>query len=162
MAVKCGAEIIVHATKQTFQKLLNNERVDLLQIDFKNVFNFLTRSGVLDAAQTFIPALAPFASFCYSQHRELFFNATQIESQLGVQQGDSLGRLLFSFALWPVINELNNKLPNLMLFSWYRDDGIITGTEEELCESLESVALNSEETSASCGSRRVLMLLIAG
>ena len=99
VAVKCGAESIVHATKQTFQKLLNNEKAGLLQIDFKNAFNSITRSSVLDAARKFIPSLAPFASFCYSQHSKLFFNATHIQSESGVQQGDPLGPLLFSLGL---------------------------------------------------------------
>ena len=63
VAVKCGAESTVQATKQTLQKLLNNEKAVPLQIDFKKAFNSITRSSVLDAAQKFIPALAPFASF---------------------------------------------------------------------------------------------------
>ena len=63
VAFKCGAESIVHATKQNFQNLLNNEKGGLLQIDFKKAFNSNTRSGVLDAAQKFIPSLAPFCFF---------------------------------------------------------------------------------------------------
>ena len=85
---------------------------------------------MLDAARKFIPASAPFASFCYSQHSKLFFNAPHIQSQSGVQQGDPLEALLFSLGLWPIIKELNNKLPNLMQNSWYLDDGIIAGTDE--------------------------------
>ena len=136
MAVKCGAESIVHATKQTFQNLLNNEKTGLLQIDFKNAFNSITRSSVLDAALKFIPYLALFAPFCYSQHNKLFVYATHIQSESGVQRGDPLGPLQFSLGLWPIIKELDDKLPNLIQNSWYFDDGIITGTEQELCDSL--------------------------
>ena len=53
--------------------------------------------------------------------------------------------------------------------SWYLDDGIIAGTEEELCESLEILAthgnkfgLELRRASASCGPPRVLLLLIVG
>ena len=83
VAVKCGAESIVYATKQTFQKLLNNEKAGLLQIDFKNAFNSITRSSVLDAARKFIPSLAPFTALCYSQHSKLIFMqyATHIQSE---------------------------------------------------------------------------------
>ena len=102
VAVKCGAESIGHATKQTFQKLLNNIKAGLLQIDFKNAFNSITRSSVLDVARKFIPSLAPFASFCYSQHSKLFYNATHIRSESGVQQGDPLGPLLFSLGFGPL------------------------------------------------------------
>ena len=115
VAVKCGAESLIHATKQTFQKLLNNEKAGLLQIDFKNAFNSpKRRSSLLYAAPKFIPSLDRFASFCYSQHNKLFFNATHIQSESGVQQGDPLGTLLFSLGLWPIIKELDTKLPNLM------------------------------------------------
>ena len=63
----------------------------LLQIDFRNVFNYITRSSVLDAALKSIPALAHFVSFCYSQDIKFFFNAIHIQNQSGVQQGDPLG-----------------------------------------------------------------------
>ena len=40
-------------------------------------------------------ALASFAPFCYSQHNKLFFNATLIQSQSGVQQEDPWGTFAF-------------------------------------------------------------------
>ena len=145
MAVKCGAESIVHATKQTFQNLLNNEKAGLLHIDVKNAFNSITRSSVLDAALKFIPYLAPFDSFCYSRHNKLFVNATHIQSESEVQRGDPLGPLQFSLGLWPIIKELDDKSPNLIQNSWYLDDGIIAGTEQELCESIEFLATHGNK-----------------
>ena len=65
VAVKCGAESIVHATK-TFQKLLNKEKASLLQIDLKNAFNSITRSSVLDAARKFIHLFCPICSLLFS------------------------------------------------------------------------------------------------
>ena len=66
-------QTLVHATVQTFQKLLNNDKAGLIRIDFKNALNSITRSSVLDAARKLIPASIPFASFGYFQHSKLFF-----------------------------------------------------------------------------------------
>ena len=79
VAVKCGAESIVHATKQTFQKLLNNEKAGLLQIDVKTAFNSITRSNVLDAARKFVPSLALFAIFSIANSflMQLLFKVNQ-------------------------------------------------------------------------------------
>ena len=49
-----------------------------------------------------------------------------------MQQGDPLGPLLFSLTLWPIIEEIESKIPNLTQHCWYLDDGIIAGTEPEL------------------------------
>ena len=51
----------------------------------------------------------------------------------------------FFLELWPIIKELDVKLPNLMQNSCYLDDGIIAGTEEELCESLEILATHGNK-----------------
>ena len=77
-----------------------------------------------------------FATFCYSQHSHLHFNNTYLSSQSGVQQGDPLGPLLFSLALWPIIKEIETKLPNLVQHNWYLDDGILAGTHQQLCTAL--------------------------
>ena len=132
--------------KALYVQFLNNEKAGLLQIYFKKAFKSITKSSLLDAVQTFSPALAPFASFCYSQPSKLFFKTIHIQSQSGNQQRDPLGPLLFSLAFSPIIKELDNKLPNLMQNSWYLDDEIITGTEEELCESLEVLSTHGNES----------------
>ena len=136
VAVKGGAEGIVHATRVSFEKLQKSKNSRILQIDFKNAFNSVKRSKVLEAVAKFLPSVAPFATFCYSQHSHLHFNNTYLSSQSGVQQGDPLGPLLFSLALWPIIKEVETKIPNLVQHNWYLDDGILAGTHRQLCTAL--------------------------
>ena len=125
VAVKGGAESIVHATKITFERMKSVKSGGLLQIDFRNAFISVKRSHLLGSTKVLMPSIISFASFCYSKHSDLFFNGSIVDSQTGVQQGDPLGPLLFSLAIWPLINEIESKIPNLLQHCWYLDDRII-------------------------------------
>jgi hypothetical protein len=41
----------------------------------------------------------------------------------GVQQGDSIGPMLFSFAIHVMIREISSKIEGLDLNAWFLDDG---------------------------------------
>ena len=92
-----------------------------------------------------MPSIIPFASLCYSKHSNLFFNSSPIDSQTGVQQDDPLAPLLFSVAIWPLIDKIESKLPNLSQYCWYFDDGIIAATEIELSKALEFLSESGEK-----------------
>ena len=136
MAVKGGAEGIVHATRVSFEKLKKSKNSRILQINFKNAFNSVKRSKILEAVAKFLPSVASFAIFCYSHHSNLYFNNTYLSSQSGVQQRDHLGPLLFSLALGPIIKEIETKLPNLVQHNRYLDDGILAVTHQQLSTAL--------------------------
>ena len=144
VAVKGGAESIVHATKITFERMKRVKNGGILQTDFSNAFNSVKRSHLLGSAKVLMPSINSFASFCYSKHSDLFFNSSTVDSQTGVQQGDPLGPLLFSFDIWPLIGEIESKIPNRLQHCWYLDDGIIAETEIELCKALEILSLSGE------------------
>lgn len=59
---------------------------------------------------------------CYGTTTTLFFGDFRIASQVGVQQGDPSGPLLFSIAIHPILEELSSDL-NV----WYLDDGTMVG-----------------------------------
>ena len=99
VAVKGGAESIVHATKITFGRKKSVKSGGILQTDFRNAFNSVKRSHLLGSTKVLMPSIISFASFCYSKHSDLFFNGSNVDSQTGVQQGAPLGPLLFSLAL---------------------------------------------------------------
>ena len=135
--VRGDAESIVHATKIAFERMKGTKSGSVLQIDFGNAFNSVKRRHLLGSTKVLMPSLMSFTSFCYSKQNDLFLNTSTVDSQSGVQQGDPLGPILFSVAIWPLINKIESKLPNHWKHCWYLDDGIIAGTEIELCESLE-------------------------
>ena len=137
VGVKGGAECIIHATRITFEKLQLSQDAAILHIDFKNAFSSIKRNQILNGAVTLMPSLESLAIFCYSQHSHIYYSNKIVTSQSGVQQRDSLGPLLFSLTLWPIIEEIESKIPNLNQHCWYLDDGVIARTEPELNEALD-------------------------
>ena len=67
VAVKGGAESIVHATKITFERMKSVKSGGILQIDFRNAFNSVKRSHLLGSTKVLMPSIISFASFCYSK-----------------------------------------------------------------------------------------------
>ena len=143
VALRGGAESIVHATKLTFGRLKKVKTGGILQIDFRNAFNSVKRSH-LGSTKVLMPIIMSFASFCYSKHSDLFFNSSTVDSQTGVQQGDPLGPHLFSLAIWLLIDEIECKLPNLSQQCWYLNEGIFAGSEIELCKALKILSESGE------------------
>ena len=56
---------------------------------------------MLDGVRITFPYLAPWVDSTYGEQSGLWMDSHRIDSQRGVQQGDPLGLLLFSFALIP-------------------------------------------------------------
>jgi hypothetical protein len=74
------------------------------------------------------PDLLPFALSCYARHsRTLLFEAQEIPSVEGAQQGDPLGPLLFSLALRRVWAEFLPECSPCIWGAFYVDDGVLAG-----------------------------------
>ena len=80
-------------------------------------------------------------------HSDLFFNSSTFDCQSGLRQGAPLGPFLFLLAIWPLIDEIESKSPNLLQRCWYLDGGIIASTEIELREALKLLTESGEEFS---------------
>ena len=59
-------------------------------------------------------------------------------SELGVQQGDPLGPLLFSFVLNILVKSISkdNTCSSILFHAWYIDDGVLAGPRQSLCQAL--------------------------
>ena len=82
-----------------------------------------------------MPGIAAFTNSCYSQHSHLFYDNFVVSSESGIQQGDSLDLLLFSLTLWPNIEKIQETSSELLQLSWYLDDGVLVGSEDNLIRS---------------------------
>lgn len=115
-----GCEAAIHATR-LFATQDDTGEI-LIKIDLKNAFNAVERDVILSEVREHIPELYPFLLQVYAHPSNLYYDNTLISSQVGAQQGDPLGPLLFSLAIQKTISSLEAPL-NI----WYLDDGTIGG-----------------------------------
>ncbi|GKB50045.1 putative reverse transcriptase domain-containing protein [Tanacetum coccineum] len=71
--------------------------LSMLLVDFKNAFNLVDQEVMLQEVRIRCPAISRWVEFCYSNPARLYYGEHTLWSHQGVQQGDPLGPLLFSF-----------------------------------------------------------------
>lgn len=130
---RSGCEAAIHATRAFVQDASNSDCV-VLKLDITNAFNTLERDVLLSEVKAQVPSLYPFLHQVYQAPSNLFFDNDLILSQVGAQQGDPLGPLVFSLAIHKAIVNVKSSL-NL----WYLDDGTIGGRPEEVFQDLQSL-----------------------
>ena len=139
VAISGGTEILVHTARLLYEKAFEKPDFFLLKFDFRNAFNCISRQHFLDELEKKFPSLYPFVSQCYAEPSNLQFGERVLLSMCGVQQGDPLGPFLFCLAIHPILCKIKEACPNLVANSWYLDDGVVAGPEEEVVRALEII-----------------------
>ncbi|XP_048485579.1 uncharacterized protein LOC125490434 [Plutella xylostella] len=131
--VPLGCEAAIHAAR-SFAYLRDGSDSIIFKVDLENAFNMVERDVFLKRVLERVPSLFPFLHQCYARPSNLFFGTIPVESQVGAQQGDPLGPLIFSLAIHDVVSSLRSPL-NL----WYLDDGTVGGDADEVLSDIESL-----------------------
>ena len=135
--VKGGCEAIIHAVSHLMNSPSNQRWILLL--DFTNAFNSVDRQAMFAEIRHRIPSLSAWIEGCYSCQPILRLGQDTIRSCCGVQQGDPLGPLAFALALHPIIEHIQEHVPNMRLNSWYLDDGTLVGSPDQLAAALDII-----------------------
>ena len=118
--VRKGTKAAVHAARLYLHNLDSPKA--LLKLDFSKAFNSIHRDKMFMAVLELAPRLFRFVHSAYSSPSTLFWGDKTIQSAEGVQEGDSLGPLLFCLT----IHQLGPKLiSEFQMF--YLDDGTLGG-----------------------------------
>ena len=139
VAISGGTEILVHTARMMYEKARSREDFFLLKFDFKNAFNCISRQFFLDELKGKFPSLFPFVAQCYGSPAVLKFGERVLWSSCGVQQGDPLGPFLFCLAIHPLLCRIREQCPSLIANSWYLDDGVVAGSEEDVTRALRII-----------------------
>ncbi len=144
VGVRGGAEKISHAIRVITSMYKNDSDFGILQLDFKNAFNKVSRAKIIEIVKNNYPKFYHFVSLCYCHSPFLFINnwETPIRSENGVQQGDPLGPLLFSLVANVLIKKIQDNFPDVLNF-WYLDDGHLIGNIDKLSQILDFVNCHS-------------------
>ena len=95
VACRRGAEEIVHETRDRISRQWESADFTVLKIDFRNAFNCVSRQVLIDECQRHFPGLVPWVQWCYGSESSLFY-ASDLQSSVGVQQGDPFGPAVLS------------------------------------------------------------------
>lgn len=130
VTTKGGCEATVHSVRSYVSRQLGTPKV-AVKVDLRNAFNSLERDELLKVILRETPKLYRFFYQCYGKPTTLFLGDYRIASQVGVQQGDPSGPLLFSTAIHPSIEELTADL-NV----WYLDECRLIGVAKTIKKDL--------------------------
>ena len=132
---KGGSEVIIHRIRDWLSRAGTDEA--LLQIDFRNAFNSLSREQMLPAILSRCPLLYRYAVACYGQPASLFADGFQLESSDGEHQGDPLAPAFFAATIQPLVDLCNS--PDRQWGLWYLDDGHLMGPRSTLSTFLPTL-----------------------
>jgi Reverse transcriptase (RNA-dependent DNA polymerase) len=127
-----GCEAAVHAARRYLSNM--PEGHVLVKLDFKNAFNCLERPRMLSAVADRLPELYPYCYASYHKPSILFYGSYRILSQMGPQQGDPIGPLLFSNTIQPMLEDVHSDLRLA-----YLDDVTLGGPEEVVSKDVDYI-----------------------
>ena len=123
VGVKAGAEVIVHALRQWWERNRDNQRLVLLKTDYSNVFNEAEPKTFLEVVARRVPRAARMAEWFYGEEVNLVYHGRLMKSSRG-QQGCPLMMPLFC-AMKKDMRDKVEGINNLHFLADFADDGAI-------------------------------------
>ena len=132
VGVPSGCEAAIHSTRRFVSSMPTGYA--LVKLDFRNAFNNVHRSDMLQAVKERLPGLFSYCYSAYGSPSYLFHGNLSLLSQEGTQQGDPLGPLLFSNTIHPLITSLK-----AVLNVGYLDDVTLGGPIDTIASDVRRI-----------------------
>ena len=130
--VSGGCEAAIYAVRRFLDDMSNDWA--LVKIDFSNAFNCISKKVLLETVSIHLPELYKFCHLSYANHTSLAFGEFLISSEVGVQQGDPLGPLLFCLDLQSILQSLGCPLR-----VGYMDDLTLGGSVQSIADAVQTI-----------------------
>ena len=143
VAVSSGLEALASWTRQS-AKVIGEDEV-IAKVDFANAFNSFHRAQMAKAVLEYVPEIARYVEAAYGEPTYLMCGDQVIRSEVGAQQGDPLGPVLFSLAALHCTRLPENLHTALRGCGWYLDDGLIAGPAQAVYEALRFIQVRGAE-----------------
>ena len=138
VACTAGAEKVIHGVRSCIKEHWIDDNFTVCKVDMSNAFNCVSRQALLEECAVHFPELLPWVGWCYGSQPTLWHPLGQLSSEVGVQQGDPLGPLLFSLVLHKVVSYIaqDRECLPLLFNGWYLDDGVLLGHSQAVNRAL--------------------------
>ena len=124
-------------------KKIQNPELDIVALDFKNAYNNISRTTILNELKKFFPEIYNWQIKQLNNSTRLWVkmddyeeNIGFIRSKEGVHQGSSLGPLMFALALNPILQQVNKIITldnsngkNSVVMSYLDDTNLMSDTD---------------------------------
>ena len=142
VAVSSGLEALASWCRQSAAVMGEDEVI--AKIDCRNAFNSTYRSAMAEAVLANVPEIGRYVAAAYGAPSLLFVGDTTISSEVGAQQGDPLGPVLFSLAALKCTMLPDALRLKLRGCGWYLDDGLLMGPAEDVLNALRHIREKGE------------------
>eukprot|EP00731_Ephydatia_muelleri_P028343 Em0019g1216a len=138
LVITAGAEKVIHGVRSCIKEHWIDDNFTFCKVDMSNAFNCVSRQALLEECAVHFPELLPWVGWCYGSQPTLWHPLGQLSSEVGVQQGDPLGPLLFSLVLHKVVSYIaqDRECLPLLFNGWYLDDGVLLGHSQAVNRAL--------------------------